>query len=506
MRKNALKTVLFAIMALTLVITAACNNGKSGNSDTTSNESGETSSDLKPVNLVVAFPMVTDQKDMELVQNEISKITKEKINATVKLVPIGFGAYSQQKTLMLSSNEQVDLMISGLGTHSQDVAKGLYVELDDLLEKKGKGIKDAFETTIGSDILNAVKIKGKTYGIPVIRNMAQDISILMRKDLVEKYKIDASKIKTLDDLDPIFKIIKENEPNITPIAKSSNSILTVLNGINGELLGDGTGLSNKDPGLKVVNWFETEENAYLLNTVRRWYQAGYIDKDSATSTETGFHLMKAGKAFSYPNLIDPWFNEDSSTGRETVVVHLKSAPIATSSINSFMWSMAKNTVNQERAMMLLELMYTDKDVVNLLNYGIEGKHYVKVSDDIIDFPEGVNASNSSYFPAQVWMFGNSLLSYHLKGEDPEVHVKAAAATKNALKSKVLGFNFDSEPVRTEIAAVTNVMNQYQVALETGMIDPATKVPDFNKQLKAAGMDKIIAEKQKQLDAWAVSNK
>jgi putative aldouronate transport system substrate-binding protein len=29
---------------------------------------------------------------------------------------------------------------------------------------------------------------------------------------------------------------------------------------------------------------------------------------------------------------------------------------------------------------------------------------------------------------------------------------------------------------------------------------------MNKELRAAGMDKIIAEKQKQLDAWVAANK
>jgi len=501
-----LKTTALATLTLTLLVTGCGSNTNEPPTTPTNNESVTSNSELKPVNLVVAYPTVQDQQDLLLVQDELSKITKEKINATVKLLPIGFGAYSQQKTLMLSANDQVDLMISGLGTISQDVAKGLYLELDDLLESKGPGIKEAFDSSIGADYLDAVKIEGKIYGIPVIRNVAQDYTIAMRKDLVEKYDIDISKIKTLDDLDPVFQVIKENEPDVTPIAKSNTSVLSVLSGINAEQLGDGTSLSTQDSGFKVVNWFETEENAYLLNIARRWYQAGYIDKDSALSTETGFNLMKAGKVFSYPNLVDPWFTEDSSTGRETVLVHLKAAPVGTSSLNSFMWSIAKNTVEEERAMMLLELLYTDKDVVNLFNFGIEGKHYVKVSDDIIDFPEGVNATNSTYYPAQIWMFGNSLLTYHFKGEDPEVHQKSIEASKNAVKSRILGFNFVSDPVKTEIAAVTNVLNQYQVALETGMVDPATKVPELNKQLKAAGIEKIIAEKQKQLDAWTTSNK
>src|SRR5690242_1848919 len=104
------------MVALTLIVTACSNASGTNSGEAASNNSG-TAGSLKPVELVMAFPIAMDQKDMGLVQEEFSKLIKEKINATVKLVPISFGAWSQQKTLMLSSGEQVDLMVSGLGTY-----------------------------------------------------------------------------------------------------------------------------------------------------------------------------------------------------------------------------------------------------------------------------------------------------------------------------------------------------------------------------------------------------
>jgi putative aldouronate transport system substrate-binding protein len=70
----------------------------------------------------------------------------------------------------------------------------------------------------------------------------------------------------------------------------------------------------------------------------------------------------------------------------------------------------------------------------------------------------------------------------------------------------MGFSFDQEPVKTEVAAVQNVMAQYRKALENGASDPVTILPEYQAKLRAAGLDKIIAEKQKQLDAWAAENK
>ncbi|MNY51174.1 hypothetical protein D3C86_1867400 [compost metagenome] len=65
--------------------------------------------------------------------------------------------------------------------------------------------------------------------------------------------------------------------------------------------------------------------------------------------------------------------------------------------------------------------------------------------------------------------------------------------------------FDASPVKTEFAAVTNVITQYKLPLETGSVDTDKILPEFITKLKSAGIDKIIVEKQRQLDAWAKEN-
>ena len=71
----------------------------------------------------------------------------------------------------------------------------------------------------------------------------------------------------------------------------------------------------------------------------------------------------------------------------------------------------------------------------------------------------------------------------------------------AKKSPAMGFTFDSSPVSTEYTAVSNVVSQYLPGLLCGSVDPETMIAEFNEKLTTAGFDAIIAEKQKQLDAW-----
>ncbi|MGO4497183.1 ABC transporter substrate-binding protein [Paenibacillus sp. 2RAB27] len=488
----------------TSVLLAGC----SSNSSETPQKVQESGAQSKPYEIVMVFPINNQPKELQLVTEEINKITREKINATVKLVPISFGTWSQQTTVMLAGKEKIDLMYSSVrGSYTQTVAQGHFLPLDDLIAKRGQNAKKALDEQ-NPAIINATKVNGKIYGLPNIKDLASDYGITMRKDLVEKYKIDVNSIKTLDDLDAVFKLIKDNEPGVTPAVKYASSIIDSYVAALMDSLGNGFGVLPKhDNGLKVVNWFETKEYENLLKLVRRWYLAGYIAKDAATDTETKYNLVKAGRGFSWLSQMKPGIEqqESRSTGKEMVSVRLSQPITTTDKITGSAWSITQSSENPERAMMLLDLLYTNKDLQNLFSWGVEGKHYVK-KGDVIDFPAGVDASNSGYNLQQGYMFGNQFLSYIWNGDEPQLWDKMSKFNKSAVVSKALGFSFDAEPVKTEIAAVTNVQNQFKIALETGMVDPETKLPEFNKQLKAAGLDKIIAEKQKQLDEWAKSNK
>ena len=65
----------------------------------------------------------------------------------------------------------------------------------------------------------------------------------------------------------------------------------------------------------------------------------------------------------------------------------------------------------------------------------------------------------------------------------------------------MGFIFDATPVRTQLTAVSNVIQQYFPGIQCGSVDPATAIPEFEKALSDAGYDEILAAKQEQLDAW-----
>ena len=63
------------------------------------------------------------------------------------------------------------------------------------------------------------------------------------------------------------------------------------------------------------------------------------------------------------------------------------------------------------------------------------------------------------------------------------------------------FQFDTEEVTGEIAAVQKVLKEYLPVLESGSADLRECYDAFVRELKLAGMDRIIADKQKQYKKW-----
>jgi len=178
---------------------------------------------------------------------------------------------------------------------------------------------------------------------------------------------------------------------------------------------------------------------------------------------------------------------------------MTSKTVATSETAGSMLAISSTSEDPERAMMFINLLHTDKELNNLLNFGIEGVHYTR-NGEIISPTD----KTADYSPGSAWMFGNQFLNYVWDSEDPEKWNKFREFNQNAHVSPGLGFVFNSDPVKSEVGALANVIEQYQRALETGSVDPDKVLPEYLNALRAAGLDKVVQEKQRQFDEFLAS--
>jgi len=89
----------------------------------------------------------------------------------------------------------------------------------------------------------------------------------------------------------------------------------------------------------------------------------------------------------------------------------------------------------------------------------------------------------------------------MSNEDPQKWEKFLKFNEEGLVLNSLGFVFDKTNVETQISSCKNVVQAYYKQLFTGAVEVEPTVEQFAKELKAAGVDELIAEMQRQYDEW-----
>lgn len=483
----------FAAIFLSISI-LICGCGKKEQS-THNNSALNTSPKETEIKLHWYFPGVGRQEDTELVENEIYKYLKDKINTSVKLHCYDWESYPEKMKSMIAAGEEFDICFTaswGLNYREQ-AAKGAFIPLDDLLDKYAPQTK----ALLGEHFLTGSKVKGKNYALPTNKEKAQQYGFLFLKRIVDKYDIDVNNIKQPQDLEPILKLVKEREENIYPL---SGGFIALLKGYFDDMGAPGPGvIRHNSQGLKVILQEETQESMEYYRLAHKFFNAGYIRKDSAININSVAD-EKAGKVFAKCISLKPMKDREFSiaTGQKWVQVTLTEKIITNFDTIGSMQAISRTCKNPERAMMFLEVVNTDRYLNNLINFGIENKHYHKVSDNIIKKGD----DNAKYNPGYPFIYGNVFLNYIWDSEDPNKWDIFEAYNKGAMPSKSLGFSFDPTPVKNEIMACNAVNKDYESGLETGTLDPEIYLPKYIKALKEAGAEKIIEEKQRQIDIWS----
>ncbi|MDK0980034.1 ABC transporter substrate-binding protein [Clostridium perfringens] len=479
--KKLIALLLGGIIGISSILTG-CGSGGSASS---SGGEGE-----KPVNLVW-YVIGKPQNDGELVEEEVNKYIKDKINATVDIKHIDFGDYSQKMNVIANSGEEYDLAFtcSWAFPYLDNARKGAFLELNDLIDSHGKDLKNV----IDERLWKGAEVDGNIYAVPNQKEIAGAPMWVFDKELVEKYDIPYQDIHSVDDLEPWLALIKEKEPDFVPFYTQGDGI--PIEGI--EDITSGLGIFYDDESLTVKNMYETEELKHLFTKLREFYEKGYINQDAAVSNMKNEVKRFVWKADGQPYAENGW---SQSLGREVVTSSIVSSYVTNASTTGAMTAISATSKHPEKAMELINLVNKDSTLRNLLMFGIEGTHYEKVSDNQIKRdPNGPYSVTS-------WAYGNLFDTYVLDSDPVDKWDAFEEFNQKAKTSTILGFKFDTEKVVTQMSAVSNAFEEFIKPLYTGSVDTEETLEKLNKKLYDSGLEDIKVELQRQLDEWKKENK
>ena len=459
--------------------------------------SGCTKKDDSVVEISWYMPKAIDNvSDQELVEAEANKILMEKLGVKLKFHLIDAGNYDQKMNAIISSGESYDICFTTSYTNDylNNVKRNAFLNIKDILDEHGQDIL----AKVDNRVLEAITQNGEIYAIPSQIPLTSQVSRVLKKDLVEKYNFDYKNAITLRELEPFLAQVKENESGITPILSLYGPI---LEDYNDDSI---AGLRYSEIDKKFVKYYDIPEVIEEYRTRNDFYNKGYYAADAAT-VKAGTAAAKSGKYAVLPST--GYYTEDGSKaeasyGFPCAETYLETGVITTPGVMVAMNAIGVNSKHPVEAIKLLNLIWKDPDLSNLLAYGIEGIHYVV---------DETNTEEKSVIPKtgkeQTWAIWHNFIGplwdqWDSPWNRTEALEEMQRINDEAEVSGVFGFIFDTDPVKTEIALISSVIQEISPILGTG------SMPDFDEfmvkarqKLTEAGIDKVLEEANRQLEEW-----
>ncbi len=485
--KKVKLTAWLVMTAMLLSVFTGCGNGV------------ETGSNDENVELTWYY-LGDNYPESQEIYDAANKIIKEKIGATVNFQPIISGEYNQKLQLKSSAAEKFDLCFtSGWNFDYYDNAKkGAFLPADELIDKYAPKTK----AMIDEKIWAGTKINGKIYAVPNYQISCVQLALIFKKELVDKYdlydEIDA--IEQFTDLTPLFKLIHENEPNIIPTGTSAQYGWYQVGNYYEKI---GSSYVGVDQNLNVVDLSkgemgEIEKEAYRIS--REWQQAGYYHPDAGVIKNTDGE-KKAGKYFLLTDTYKPGAEEDLKRryGYDVYIKNIGDAMLTNDGICGTMTAISRTSKHPEKAMEFIELINTDAELYNLLSFGIKDKHYEMVDEDSIRIFE------ETQYNTNQWALGCQFNSYKLEGQPKTVWEETIKMNEEAVPAALLGFRFDLDPIRTELANISTALAPYGTILGYGLSADWESLLEQRNADMAQDNQKVFEEIQRQVEEFKKAN-
>lgn len=549
-----MKKVLSMMLVLSLIVMMMAGCKSTSDSNSTTESSGDTTTtaategevavaaddsavtktaigeytEENPYHLVFSYIEFYEQDDAarQEVQDAINAKMIPEYHMEIELLPLAFGDYSTTIQLMLSGGDELDVMPIYYPYASSWISMGGVYDMSPLMDTAdGQKIIDA----LGEDNAYVGNMNGILYGFPANKESVELGGLCMRADIAdelgitEKYGLEANKDEydgTIHDWSvagEIFAMVKEAYPDMTPVYMSNSDQMPRFAFFDELVDSFGTLDWEADhASTTVVNKFETDTYKAAVTRLADWYDKGYIFKDAATDTQGSATMMKGGNTFSFFSAIKPGFlaEQVAANGMDLYAMYFGGhveGGISTTNVSFFNTSIAANSADPEMAFKFVSALYSDAQVYNLWQYGIEGKNYQVLDDGTAFFVEGEDGTNYKYHQNTGWFLGNQFQSYVWNdgSKTSEYWSKLQAHNDWAEYTGAFGFMWDSTEYATQVTALNNALTTYRAALNTGTVGSANvdaTLKQLNDALYAAGLEDVMKAKQEQLDAWLDTQK
>ena len=457
-------------------------------------------------------------------------------NTTVEFIDVSFDEYSEKFSQILASGEGVDLAWTGwLINKPQNIADGNLMPLDDLLAEYGQGIVD----TLGENVVEIHRnaADGKLYYLPSwqglcgerrgwlvvteIAELAGDTWIEDTEAALNKWRNNYSGIEdfqaVLDQATKYLAAAKEAGKLGAGINTGRAFGWSMYNGMY-SFLGVGgaeIGITYCDGTFTVKDGVAGEHYKLYAKTMADWYKEGYIRSDIMSVDTSTLTMPKNGEITdtTYVFSCDPYLTEaDQEAAIADAGMDMTYLPIEENAYlilgGDTSYAIPYCADEPERAMMVLNAIYSQPDLYNTLIYGIEGEDYTKNADGTITTSYvGASPTADDSYGIQRWIIGSCKNALINNGTDPNYYADLEALEATAQVNPFLNFTFDRTNVEGICASILNVYYEYGPQIDNGVAGDNWEelYNNYMAARKDAGIEELVTEFQNQLNAYIEAN-
>lgn len=459
-----------------------------------------------PVIRVMAWAAghTNENKDLDLVNEALSDLTERKIGCRLELM---YPSNTMDYRLILGSKKKAENQADIVGmyeeTYRSYLEEGYLMKLDSYLEQYGDGIFETLECEAEDLVTEGYDGESGIYAVPKAMPEINIKGIVARTEFLEKYQFSLENVKEIEDMEPfLLQIAKQEE--ISPIVPTAalggffvNAGLDSIDSTGAVVVRIGT------DGSKTENFFETPEFEAYIRMMQRWREKGILTDRVGRQDELGINLVVAGKVacaeiIVRPDEVEEWLG---IYGDEITIQGFDMKPFMTTRNKwRYNWCVSSECEDPELAVQVLELMYTDPEVNNLMLYGVKDVHYVVDQNGFFSYPEGTNSENVGYFTNEKWQFNRNLGGLW-KGMSINQRKNMEAFNNSAVYSPVYGFILDEKPIQEELSQINKLIGESYHTIQAGFGDGETSLLEFQRKIRDAGIEKVQAEVERQILQW-----
>ncbi len=458
-------------------------------------------------------------------------------NTTVEFIDVSFDEYSEKFSQVLASGEGVDLAWTGwLINKPQNIADGNLMPLDDLLAEYGQGIVDILGENVVEIHRNADD--GKLYYLPSWQGLVGDrrgwlvvteIAELAGDTWIEDTEAALNKWRNnYSEGTEAFQAVLDQATKYLAAAKEAGKLGAGINTgrvfgwsmYNGTRSNPGVGGSEigipfEDNTFTVIDGVASEHYKLYAKTMADWYKEGYIRSDIMSVDTSTLTMPKNGEITdtTYVFSCDPYLTEaDQDAATADAGMDMTYLPVEENASlilgGDTSYAIPYCADEPERAMMVLNAIYSQPDLYNTLIYGIEGEDYTKNADGTITTSYvGASPTADDSYGIQRWIIGSCKNALINNGTDPNYYADLEALEETARVNPFMNFTFDRTNVEGICASILNVYYEYGPQLDNGVAGDNWEelYNNYMAARKDAGIEELVTEFQNQLNAYIEAN-